>query len=251
MDDWTEDEVRKVSRTWTDKDGHTWIVVFDLANLQGRVECVGMALRSHFGPLYDVRHPSPELPEDGAVREWIDYLEMALNDVPPLGDGRLEPRPLRAGTLRQLKLVEELRNARADHAADLRQYGEHLRQHPESWATPEDFEAAADVYTNESGRAPRISATHKLLERVAGVYQDAWREGEEPPNTAVRRKLQSYLKQRVTATQARKLVEKCRKTDPPLLPPADRRVARGWLKGDPGIPARFDEWSTDAKRKDD
>jgi hypothetical protein len=243
-DRWPEGKVRKISRAWQDPDGgQWWLVVFDLANLRGRIECVGVAVRSSLGPLHDVNHPlsDDEYDPDNPLWDWID-------PVPFLGETDISLRPLRADTLRRLPLVTELNRARRAEADQLRRYAEVIRGEkgpapPGLEHLPEGFEEAAHEYeTPGKGRAPRIKTTQKLLERVADVYQRAWREGAVPPSAAVRQGLQ------VTSDQARKLVEKCRKQDPPLLPrllPADRRKARGWLKNDPGIPARYDEWSTD------
>ena len=224
MDGWPENEVRKISRVWQDpEDRQWWLVVFDLANLRGRIECVGVAVRSSLGPLFDVEHPVPDSePEsdlESLLWNWID-------PIPMMRDATVSLRPLRAAALRRLPLVEELKLARHDYAGDLRLYAENLREHPVPWATPEDFEEAAVRYTRGKERAPRIKTTHKLLEHVADIYQRAWREGEVPPSTAVRQELQ------VTSDQARKLVVKCRKASPPLLPPTERRKARGWLPGE-------------------
>jgi hypothetical protein len=213
MDDWPEGDVNRLARTWQDDDGRWWIVVFDLANLGGRIECVGVALQSRLRPDSDFGASSfYQLPE-GAEEKGI------------------APRPLLAKTLRQLRFDEVLRSARGDHAGFLRSFAEGLRGPPTIFATewglnPEYFDEASALYTRGEGRAASIKTTQKLLERVAAIYQRAWREGEVPPSKAVEEALQ------VSSDQARKLVARCRKTDPPLLPTTERRKARGWLPGE-------------------
>ena len=254
LDNWPENEVRKVSRPWKDDNGQLWLAVFDLANLRGRIECVGVALRSSLAegdplPKLGVGSLMWEAEREAANNSWWDA-SPGVPDAERAHDAKpaLSLRPLRAVVLRQLPLAEVLREARRDKEDELRGVARDIRAYQLSGIEPEHFEEAAAAYSPDTGRAPRIEATHRLLERVAGVYQRAWRGGAEPPNAAVLRELQTHLGHRVTATQARKLVEKCRKTVPPLLPHlalAERRKARGWLMGDAGIPAQFDEWSTD------
>jgi hypothetical protein len=222
MDGWPEGQVRKISRVWTDPtDGHAWLAVFDLAMLGGRVECVGAALRSSVPPGED------EDIDPWLLWEWVDPGPKRGAEVEAV-----ELRHLKADTLRNFPLVTILGLAREDLWGELQDIADEILEHPVPlpYMTPEDEAASvrsmAAVYGRGQARAPRIKTTQKLLERVADVYQRAWREGEESPSKAVEQALQ------VSPDQARKLVSRCRKTDPPLLPPTERRKARGWLPGE-------------------
>lgn len=217
---WPENEVRKISRVWPDHDGRTWVVVFDLANLRGRIECVGVAVRSSLGAQFDGVNPVPESEINSPLWDWID-------PVPDDAAGDVSLRPLLATTLRQLPFKDVLLRARRDHADELRLYAEDMRAYPTSWSDPEKFERLATSYeppSKASGRQSKYSIG--FLHRVASVYQAAFEDRMDPPAKRVERELG------LTPDVARKLIHRCRGARFRLLPPAEGRRARGWRPGE-------------------
>jgi hypothetical protein len=195
--------ITKVERPWRDDDGRWWLVQFKLAALDGRIECVGVAL-----------HPVE------SERRWGDDL-----------------RPLRATTMRQLPFDDVLTRARRDHAARLRLATSLLAAgRLATGGGPDDdtmkmilspeLGEAAESQAQEMGSRPPGRSKHGPgdLVRVARIYQAAFQDGDRAPSKCVQVAL------RVTPDVARKLVSRCRKNG--LLPPAAGTKGRGWLESE-------------------
>jgi len=214
MEPWEENEVRKVSHVWRDGGGRAWLVVFDLANLGGRIECVGVAVRSSLGALRDPRCMGADL--YSPLWEWIDP-----EPVPAAGEG-VSLRPLQAVTLRQFPLAETLERARHEYAGLLQQFAQQLAELPElpPWADLADYEETAKTYeasTRRPGRPSKYSAA--WLRTAAGIYEGAVRSGERAPTKLMGDSLG------LTPNQAKKVVQRCRRAG--LLLPTARGKAGG------------------------
>jgi len=181
-------------REWPAPDGHTWIVEFELANLRGRIECVGVAVHSSV-------------------------------DTSPLPyDWRASLRPLNATTLRKLPFDSLLTLARRHTARLLRRGWLIPENDPETWQWAEELAADYESPGKSGGRGSKYSPS--FLARVASVYQAAFGDGESKPAKFVERELN------LTPDVARKLVHRCRDPRLRLLPPAEGRKARGWRPGE-------------------
>jgi len=155
-----EQAVVSASRIWEDKDGEPWLLSFDFAEVDGRLECVGMTMRSYIhreaedqiGPYRaylsgkvsrdDLLPPRPNLPELDMTdpQSRAAYVKAAEEmEVPPehpvindpdavdallRGPGQWtptrSPRPLRTATLRGLPLGDALARVRREVAAEWR-----------------------------------------------------------------------------------------------------------------------------------
>ena len=206
--DWLS-RAEQLETRWTSKDGSRWRIVFDVVELDGRPEPVGLGIRSWPRD----RHETPRRLLSDHLREvnmasafWAACREhakqlrgeaelMADTDVwidsPPLtADGEVADGEVRcyAG--------EELAQAAAAKARAA---------------------SAAEARGRAVGRTPRF--TTEDVERAAAVYLDAWRE-HRPPQKAVHEALD------ISRAQAGDLVRRARKKG--LLPPTERRKAKGW-----------------------
>ena len=159
--DWLhENALLRDSCIWRSKDGEPWIVTFDFAEVEGRLECVGMQVRSfievdqkdEFGS-YPASWPGEvsgddlihilDLPKMNmldpesvdaymkAVEEEVvppkhpawqdsDAAAAILNDEERRWAPRVSPRPLRTSTLRELPLGDMLARIRRQLAATWR-----------------------------------------------------------------------------------------------------------------------------------
>ncbi len=144
-----------ISTTWRDSAGTTWLVEVAFAPVAGRLECVGVAVRSFRG-------------------------DAPLRKVP------VEPAGvLSAVVLRQVpigRLVTELREAMARH------------YHPDTVVLlnddepepPQDEEHRQYALWARSPRGrPRLDEEH--YREVAQVYQTAWQRGRAPTRAVARR----------------------------------------------------------------
>jgi len=200
LESWPENEVREVTREWQDHDGHTWFVVFELANLRGRIECVGVGVHS-MSPLSKLDDP-----------------------LSPSYDWRASLRPLNATTMRQLPFDDVLIRARRDHAGLMRAGWVHSENDEETQAWGEALAASYEPSGKTGRRGSKYSAS--FLARVASVYQAAFEDRMDPPAKRVEQELG------LTPDVARKLVHLCRDPRLRLLPPAEGRKARGWRPGE-------------------
>jgi hypothetical protein len=212
LGEWPEGEVRRIVDEWQDHDDRTWVVLFDLANRRGRIECVGMSLRS--GLL--------------ARTERIGLVVRAGWDDPnglPL-DPRDCLQPLSATTLRQLPFDDVLVRARRSHAGLVRRSEKMILGETIGGSkAKEAFERTArDFELSGKAGGHRSKYGSVFLARVARIYQAAYENGESAPAKLVGREL------KLTPDVARKLVHRCRLSH--LLPPAEGTKARGWLEGE-------------------
>lgn len=225
MEGWSEGEVRRVSKVWHDDDGRPWLAVFDLASIGGRIECVGVALRSTLGP-YTCDPATPNVLDLTAdeLWDWIDPEPVDAAGAPDPDSPAITPRPLSAEALRGFRFAHERDEARGIHADVLRLYAAQEESSPAPWLDPVELRETADLYAIEKPRGRTPKYDRAFLRRVAQVYQEAWDGGEERPSRAVARVLD------LDPTTARKLVQKCRAPHVGLLPPAQARKARGWTE---------------------
>ena len=193
-----EDKATSVAHVWRSPDGQEWAVTFLLVEIEGRIECVGVDVRSS------------------------------------ADDATAAPTPLRALTLRKLPFADVLARARRERAQELAGEAKWWQTypHPESkfgakvkadpltalakgaWAARQA--ARLDPPDQKGGRRPKHTMAE--LEAVAAIYSDAcdW-------TTAPTKEVAMVLEVKVNV--AAKLVMKCRRVG--LLGPTERRKAGG------------------------
>jgi hypothetical protein len=191
--DWEQGAIQ-AGCVWESGDSGEWLLIFDLAEVGGRWDCVGMSIRS-------------------------------FSD---------EPAPLRRPTLQKLRFHEELVRARRETARRRRDDAASwpkMADRPGSkvqvnaiaakvLAAADNAEAVQlDTPGPKGGRRARY--TRADLDRAAAVYRHAYNVSGEPPSLAVSEKLG------VSRGQARKLVMRCRHDG--LLPETRERSA-GWTE---------------------
>ena len=222
MHEWPEGEIRKVSYVWQDDEEQHWLVVFDLANLVGRIECTGVAIRSSLGP-NDPSFDFDSVEAGDPLWEFIDPLPDYPDNI-----AEVRPRRIRATTMR-FPFAEVLRAARQGRAMFLRDYADDEPEYPDQRLNPgldvDELREIAEMYDG-SKHSPggRAKYDRKFLRHVAIVYQEAWRQGEVPPGKAVREAFD------LSPNIARKVIHRCRLAGD--LPPADERKAAGWPPGE-------------------
>lgn len=203
------------SRLWPDPERGPWLIRATFARVDGRMEVVGLELRS-------VRRAD----RDPKTRELVDaepHLAGVLpsQSWPHLEDstGR-EPLPLRADVWRSVpvaQIASELRTAYVDVLEDSGALGAVDPRVRARWQGPSEDRAAT-------------------LEDVAAVYLDALDAGK-PPTKAVKDKLhlsKSAAAQRVARARAAGLLAPTRKGLPSGAPGgAGRRTAAESLTPDP------------------
>jgi hypothetical protein len=247
-------EVARRSSVWHDNDGRPWLVILDFTMVAGRLECVGMEIRSFLRDEIDTadeHDPDHDLTADAYPAYWEDdvsgvgpplrtdsgYALLPSHGIfntrmdPPDLLAMSRPRPLRATVMRQLPL--------ADVCTRMRRQDLQEREMPR-WATwPEEalalglqppFESAdafrdwrkerESVWAPKTRRGGRVARyTRSDLEQVATIYSKAYMSGSTSPTKDVAEQL------RVNRNKAAKLVWKCRKAG--LLPPAQAGIAGG------------------------
>jgi hypothetical protein len=226
-------EIRKESTVWTDSKGRHWLLVFFLAEIDGRNECVGFSLRSYVRQLnadgayeaFDVEQSDPfDLADEarrlGASEDEayeIGFLQaQPLKDLP--GGNELCPAPLNSTTLRELPFFSLLNRTLLRVAARIRETATLTR----SWGEDDladTFEGFAEWLQAEKSkptirrRGPRPKYTSEHLANAATVYLEAVRQGSRTPTKAVREALG------LSQSSAEKLVSRCRDDDVGLIPP--------------------------------
>jgi hypothetical protein len=232
-------EIARRSSLWHDKDGRPWLVILDFTVISGRLECVGMEIRSFLRHEFNV-------PEN--VREKIELGEVVITtsaggDCPDYWDGSemqpltdrgydllpgdslgakvdpadvlamSHPTPLRATVLRQLPLGDVCTRTRRQ---DIRQRLENAA--PSGVAHDDWVKERAAVWAPKTRRGGRVAKySHSDLERVAALYSEAYESGSSSPTKDVAERLGA------NRNRAAKLVWKCRKVG--LLAPAQGRTA--------------------------
>jgi len=273
---------------WQPSDGQpAWLVTFDFAEIHGRIECIGMAMRSYIRdraedasgnyPAYrtggaikrsDLFHvpahrPASPLsilfdPTSAAYREWKEYLRQeedegdavvnaeapdpfprlarydpeALEAVLYFGDLVLEPRPLRAVTLRTFPFSYCMNRAR-QQIAEYYSIGivpRHVTGAPRA-AQRRAVKKVVTAFAPKERKGGRPGKwTIEDLKEVARLYKEAWRTGTSSPTKDV------AIAMGIKVNVAAKLVSRCRNPKIALLPPTERRKA-GWT-GNP-LPAAW------------
>jgi hypothetical protein len=227
---------------WHDKDGRPWLVILDFTMIAGRLQCVGMEMRSFLRDEVDISEDDD--PEDFPATYpvyWEGEPGTIFPEVPadrgfallPPGSGVLgrkvdakdllamsRPGPLQATVLRQLPLADVCTRMR-------RQGGSWADGFPpmtvfesgtlDDWL--EERKAAWAPKTRRGGRVAKYS--HSDLEQVAAIYSEAYESGSNSPTKDVAEQLA------ITRNQAAKLVMKCRKSG--LLGPVPWATAGGTL----------------------
>jgi hypothetical protein len=180
---------------WQSRDGSCWRVEFELFDAGGRVECVGVHIRS-----------------------WSP-------------DEASAPHPLLARTLRELPfagvLARTLRNEAGRHE---RQAGE-----TDAARSPEASELLARLQLRfahllappEHMGVRHATYTYSDLERVAEVYKGAFAITPATPTKDVAAALG------ISRNQAAKLVQRCRSPRIGLLAPTEKGIAGGILPSPP------------------
>lgn len=190
---------------WSEPGGGRWHLVFDLEEIAGRVECVGLEISSAVAG-----EGQPRRPLYAKTLRAVDFA------------GRLaEARRLTAGLLNGAAGV--MAGSAEDPAG--RYY---VSNRPDAERTRQlraGMEAAAELVAPQDGTKGGRHAkyTREDLERVATVYSAAYAQGSPAPTRAVAEALGT------SRTQAAKLVARCRDPKVGLLAPTDKRKAGGIL----------------------
>jgi hypothetical protein len=249
-----ENEILKAEYTWRrSPESEPWLVVFSLAEIDGRIECVGMEIRSYVrrnntaanGQEYETYEPNPQR-HCGRPQEDVEahkaWWAMAQDDIRAMGFFSVAqefPQPLRALTLRQLPFADVLARARRDLAdlwgdvADLDRddiqrmaetgereisgsTAEELEVHARQM---EEFVAFLTPPLQKGGRHAKYTMEHLRL--VAKLYSEAYAGGSTSPTKDVAEQL------RLPRNQVAKLVMRCRDPQLALLAPTEQRRAGG------------------------
>jgi len=219
-------------------------VVFDLATINGRTECVGVSLRSYLGtkggeagrdllwlpgPFTDDDLDEPLSEELGGYSTLRFALEQhepaALNPNVAAYRALGAPEPLRAKMVRQLAFGDLLARAKRamawelDFAAKaLRAATEHLPQYREDLLSEAEHVAAdateLRVERHTAGRRRKYGPAD--LERVAELYRSALAAGSETPTKDVAEALD------IPRSSAAKLIMRCRQPAVGLLGPTTK-----------------------------
>jgi hypothetical protein len=242
---------------WHDGE-EAWLMTFDLTDVNGRAQCVGMSIRSYLAiPGHD-----PDTP-DAEFRVWVrsgepisdvlentletdlrEGLKRALREQRAIYDELLkhelgalsvqadqelgEPRPLRAATLRRLPFGDALERARRQRIGDLQQFAASDLGRSDLSGTPVMEKAQARLSAEVASLSqPRTASGRRReylpadLERVAAVYREAYDGGSPSPTKDVAETLG------ISRSQAGKLVMRCRSPEVHLLAPTTQSKAGG------------------------
>jgi hypothetical protein len=248
----SDGEIVKLRRLWQEPGGGAWLVTFDLARVEGRLECVGFSVRSYVAHL--------ELDEDSQAREsllgapltkeelwqettallefdrkrksgrpsferywWDRLIDGQAQALDAFAAGELVPRPLTAVTLRKLRFYDEVQRARRERSEDYWREAKVSQEQPDwpwgsrealaSWAV--DFERPRrKAGERRRGRPPKY--TLEDLVHVAKIYNAAVDSGSLSPTRDVSDETGWSL------NTIDKLVRRCRRLDPPLIAPVKR-----------------------------
>ena len=215
-------KITQLARAWERRPGEYWYIVFDLAEIDGRLECVAVSIRSH----------------DQEITGAADTPSISTRDARAVWGGKLSPRPLRTTELRELPFTSLLAGARQEYVKEEKRrapWRQSRRADLKDSATghpllsEEELSAAAttdaahlammEAKPKRRGRPPDY--TQSQLEEVARVYTEAWltTSGHPHPTAEVSERL-GYSRAR-----ASKLVMAAREAL--LLGPTERGKAGG------------------------
>lgn len=181
---------------WPDVDHGPWHVLFDFGDVDGRLECIGVAVRSFL--------------ETHTATEDRD---VELRWRPGVGGFMA----LSAAELRKLPLKSLEREVR-------RKAGTALRWAADMHDTPPGRARELEVIAAELGASPRRWHTREHFEEVARIYSAARAAGNPAPTKAVAAELKA------TPAQAAKWVAKAR-NEMDLLPKTERGRPGGPARG--------------------
>lgn len=249
MDAFRPREIVSLNYLWRDGQGQPWLVTYDLAELDGRAECVGMSVRSYLAlPVpeadeklgaYKVWVQTPVTADDLANEDWptVDGSPQSLNGAlieHELGALNVHadqefslPRMLRAVTLRELPFADVLERARRQSVASLRGFQEAVLSRGDMDADTRSAVQARFDAEVEALTPPRTpSGRHKsyprpYLELVAATYRKAFDGGSRSPT------LDTALALDISRSTAAKLVMRCRDPRVGLLSPTSKTKAGG------------------------
>lgn len=195
---WMPNEIITVSSVWKAPDGSLWYVTFSLADVNGRLECVGMSLRSYTrrivlgddGLQHELHAEEPmsfeELVEEldvagvhGQSPAWHDVLDQV--GLRHFGEKAfLTPSSLKAVVLRAFPFFSVLSRARRDEARTQRwslALSKALDEaglgtpSPDVDRTYEYRAKAMEGRRHKLGRPPKYTAAQ--FHRLAAVYRKA------------------------------------------------------------------------------
>jgi len=219
MDAFLPREIVRRSWLWRDTGGHPWLIIPEFTMIDGRLECVGMEIRSFLRDQVDF--------ENGAYPVWWDGDPKTLRDPqhdPELAalttdeidaiatSGMTPPRPLLATVLRQLPLADVITRTRRQgpQILDIIAPWPVMKAGAEATAAwRARRQAAWSPKKRGGGRVARY--TREDLEQVATIYQDAFAISKSPTKDVAEAL-------GITRNVAAKLVMRCRAAS--LLEPA-------------------------------
>jgi len=247
-----ENEIVKLPYLWRRRpDEQPWLVVFSLALLNDRLECVGMEIRSYVrrqhtdgqGEVYEAYEPDGKrlMYEEVTQEAWRAIVR---DDPAAVAKNFLEEADLstlRALTLRELPFADALARARryyaefwdwwsAQNRGSLEALLETGQRSPTIGdAAPEQIEALVGELDElaglllpplqKSGRRAKYTLEH--LKIVARLYGEAYASGSTSPTKDVAEKLG------LPRNQVAKLVMRCRDPQVGLLDATEKRRAGG------------------------
>ncbi len=163
-----------ISTTWRDSAGTNWLVEVQFSPIAGRLECVGVAVRSFRG-------------------------DAPLREVP------VEPAAvLSAVTLRQVPLGRIVAGLREEMARHHHPSTVVVLDDDEPEPPPDEEHRQYALWAQSPRGGPRLPAEH--YREVARVYREAWRSGATPTQAVARRF-------NLTPSGAAKQVQKARALD--------------------------------------
>ena len=213
-------------------------MTFDLAELAGRPECIGMSVRSYLA-LRPSSDEGQSVGDEVLQAVWepldLDYEEFGRllqgesehqgehTSGEPIEVLKSAPRPLTAVTLRSLPFADVLQRARRATSGFLRTLNELRARHG---GTVDDGASTLATQLDLPHGLPkgRRKHTQSELEDVAALYIAAVIDDRPSPTKDVADALG------MTRNVAAKLVMRCRREG--LLPPAPPPGRGGWLASD-------------------
>jgi hypothetical protein len=233
-------QIARHSILWKSENAGPWLVTFDFAEIAGRVECVGVSVRSYI-------HDRAEGPEGvypaywdgepvgyqwfvdhlGSERHPLEELDRDALDAEAAADPGMVPRVLRAATMRELPFGDVLR----------RVLDKVTREYLDEMMPPDTVLEAGDEgireWQDECAGAFRQRSRRGVkearysdddLRKVAAVYSGAFEAGSKTPTKDVAASLGFPY------SSAAKLVMRCRRRG--LLGPTEKSHAGGILPPD-------------------
>jgi len=245
-------EVLRVDRIWREEGEPAWLVSFFLAEIGGRLECVGFGLRSFLAVRetpegrpnqqpYDAWAPCPMPADESDEGRALRWRLRDSGEEPALRAKAEEelsaPMPLSATRVRRLPYGHLLNLATRETAGFLRKLvggWEEIKQEVGIAERVPEFLPFLDApFLRQSHLADALGTVHSgqprgrgenapTLERIASLYEGFYRAGSSSPTRDVAEALS------MSRSTAAKRVMACRKAG--LLAPT-RRGRAGGMKG--------------------